>query len=132
EEMTVICSAEQYENARARLNEQVRVIEMSTNESWVQDKGAFYLINDNGGIRGVQFGFNGYGGVNEGLYFPWDLDMQVVEKLCELVDVASYQGSECVWEGGVIQVEGTGTIVINEQCRLNPNRKGEMCKKEVE
>lgn len=132
EEMTVICSAEQYENARARLNEQVRVIEMSTNESWVQDKGAFYLINDNGGIRGVQFGFNAYGGLNEGLYFPWDLDMQFAQKLFELDNIDFYNASDFVLEGGATQVDGEGTIILTEQCNLNPNRNGDMSKKEVE
>lgn len=54
EEMTVVCSACQYENARARLSDKVRVVEISTNESWARDKGALYVINDEGEMRGVR------------------------------------------------------------------------------
>ncbi|GIN19502.1 MAG TPA: agmatine deiminase [Bacillus bacterium] len=132
EEMTVICSAAQYENARARLSEKVRVVEMSTNESWVQDKGAFYVINDKGEMRGVQFGFNAYGGLEEGLYFPWDLDQQFAQKLFELENIDSYDAKHFILEGGATQVDGEGTIILTEQCNLNPNRNGDMSKEEVE
>ncbi|MGN7399115.1 agmatine deiminase [Cytobacillus praedii] len=132
EEMTVICSAAQYENARVRLSEKVRVIEMSTNESWAQDKGAFYVINDDGEIRGVQFGFNAYGGLQGGLYFPWDLDKQFAQKLFELENIDSYDARHFILEGGATQVDGEGTIILTEQCNLNPNRNDNMTKEEVE
>ena len=46
EPLTVLCSAAQYENCRARLPEEIRVIEMSTDDAWTQDKGPSFVIND--------------------------------------------------------------------------------------
>jgi len=132
EEMTVICSAEQYENARSRLSQKVRVVEMSTNEAWAQDKGAFYVTDDTGSIRGVQCGFNAYGGLNGGLYFPWDLDKQFAQKLFEIDNIDSYDAKHFIIEGGATQFDGEGTLILTEQCNLNPNRNGEMSREEVE
>lgn len=132
EDMTVICSAAQYENARARLSDKVRVVEISTNESWVQDKGAFFVVNDKGETRGVHFGFNAYGGLCAGLYFPWDLDRQFGQKLFEMENLDYYDARHFILEGGATQVDGEGTIILTEQCNLNPNRNEGMSKEEVE
>ena len=41
-------SAAQYQNARARLPEHIRVVEMSANDAWVRDCGPTFLVNDAG------------------------------------------------------------------------------------
>jgi len=132
EECTVVCSAEQYENARARLSDRVRVVEITTNEAWVQDKGAFFIVNNKGDARGVQFGFNAYGGLQGGLYFPWDRDRQFAQKLFNIERIDYYDASHMVLEGGATQTDGEGTLILTEQCNLNPNRNGSMTKEEVE
>ena len=38
EALTVFCSADQYENARARLPEEVRVVEMTIDDAWADRK----------------------------------------------------------------------------------------------
>lgn len=132
EECTVICSADAYEDCRARLSDRVRVVEMTTNAAWTQDKGVFYVINDKGEMRGVHFGFNAYGGLEEGLYFPWNYDQQFGEKLFQLDKLDYYDARHFILEGGATQVDGEGTIILTDQCNLNPNRNGNMSRKEVE
>lgn len=133
EEVRVICSAAQYENARARLPEEVRVIEMSTDDSWAQDKGPFYVINDKGDIRGVDWGFNAYGGLDEGLYFPWKLDSQFAQKLLELENIDRYDATaKLILEGGATQVDGEGTLIITENSVFNDNRNPGMTRDEIE
>ena len=43
------------------------------------------------GVRAVDWTFNAWGGLVDGLYFPWDLDDQVAQKVCEIERVDSYR-----------------------------------------
>ena len=51
EPVTMCVSAAQYQNARARLPEHIRVVEMSANDAWVRDCGPTFLVNDAGELR---------------------------------------------------------------------------------
>lgn len=58
EPVTMCVSAAQYQNARARLPEHIRVVEMSANDAWVRDCGPTFLVNDAGELRAVDWEFN--------------------------------------------------------------------------
>lgn len=66
--VTMLVSAEQYDNAVSRLPDDIRVLEVSTDDSWMRDIGASYVVNDNGERRGVDWEFNAWGGFVDGLY----------------------------------------------------------------
>ena len=70
EKMTVVVSPSQYQNARARLPEDIRVVEMVNDDAWIRDCGPTFLVNDKGGLRAVDWTFNAWGGLVDGLYFP--------------------------------------------------------------
>lgn len=129
--VTMVVSADQFENARAQLPEQVRVVEMSTNDSWMRDIGASYVVNDDGDRRGVDWVFNAWGGLVDGLYFPWDQDDLVAQKICGFYGDNSYR-APIVLEGGSIHVDGDGTAYTTEECLLHPSRNPEMNKEEIE
>ena len=109
EKVTMCVSAGQYQNARARLPEEIRVVEVSSNDAWVRDCGPTFLVNGQGGLRAVDWTFNAWGGLYDGLYFPWDKDDQVAQKICEMADVDSYRTEGFVLEGAetIDAVEGT-------------------------
>ena len=130
--LTVICSADQYENARTRLPEEVRVIEMTTDDAWAQDKGPFFVVDDKGDQRGVTWGWNAYGGLEGGLYFPWKRDAEFATKLLDLEDVDRYDARGMVFEGGAMQIDGEGTLIVTENSVLNHNRNPHLNKTEVE
>lgn len=132
EPVTVFCSADQYENARARLPEECRVVEMTVDDSWAQDKGPFFVVNDKGEERGVTWGWNAYGGLEGGLYFPWKRDAEFATKLLDLENVDRYDARDMVWEGGAEQVDGEGTLIVTENSILNHNRNPHLTKDEVE
>lgn len=48
------------------------VYEMLNNDVWVCDCGLLFVINDYGEICGVDWIFNVWGGLVDGLYFFWD------------------------------------------------------------
>ena len=132
EKVTMCVSAGQYQNARARLPEEIRVVEVSSNDAWVRDCGPTFLVNGQGGLRAVDWTFNAWGGLYDGLYFPWDKDDQVAQKICEMVDVDSYRTEGFVLEGGSIHVDGEGTVLTTEMCLLSPGRNPDLSKAEIE
>lgn len=132
EQVTVCVNREQYENARAMLDNDIRVVEVSSNDSWMRDIGPSFVINDKGDVRGVDWRFNAWGGLDEGLYFPWDQDQLVKQKVMEIENIDRYNAKHFVLEGGAIHVDGEGTVITTEQCVLNANRNGDMPKEEVE
>ncbi len=131
EPVTVGVSAGQYQNARARLLPQVRLVDMTSNDAWMRDCGPTFLVGPKARRRGVDWTFNAWGGLNGGLYFPWDRDDEVAQKVLELEGAERYR-APFVLEGGAIHVDGQGTCLTTEECLLNPNRNPHFSREEVE
>lgn len=132
EPVTMGVSSGQFLNARNMLPDHIRVVEISNNDAWIRDCGPTFVINDEGGVRGVDWEFNAWGGLNGGLYFPWDLDAQVAQKVLQIEGVDRYKTNDFILEGGSIHVDGEGTLITTEECLLNPNRNPDLSKEEIE
>lgn len=130
EKMTVGVSSAQFKNARAKLPEHIRVVEISYNDSWIRDSGPIF-VNNGKEVRAVDWDFNAWGGLTEGIYFPWDLDDLVPRKVAEIEWLDCYKAN-MVLEGGAITVDGEGTLITTAQCLLNPNRNPDLTKEEIE
>lgn len=130
ERVTMGVSAGQFQNARQMLPGQIRVVELSYNDSWMRDCGPTFVTNGEV-IRAVDWDFNAWGGLDGGLYFPWDLDDLVARKVAEIEWVDRYK-APLVLEGGSIHVDGQGTLLTTEECLLNPNRNPHLSKSEIE
>ena len=131
EKVTVCASEKQYENARRMLPDNIRVVEMSSNDSWARDYAPTFVTNGKE-IRGVNWRFNAWGGLYDGLYFPWDKDDKMARKLCDLYDKDMYDAGDFVLEGGSIHVDGEGTCITTEACLLSGGRNPDMTKEEIE
>lgn len=130
--VTMLVNAGQYKNARARLSEKIRVIEMSSNDAWCRDTGPSFLVNDKGERRACDWSFNAWGGLVDGLYFPWEMDDAVAEKICELTDTDSYRLDDFILEGGSIHVDGEGTVLTTEMCLLSEGRNHNLSRQQIE
>lgn len=132
EPVTVLVSAHQWEHARATLPDAVQVAEMTTDDAWCRDTGPTFVVDRRTGeLRGVDWVFNAWGGLEGGLYFPWDQDDLVAAKVCDLEGVARYR-APLVLEGGSIHVDGEGTCLTTEECLLNRNRNPGLTRAEIE
>ncbi len=131
EPVTMGVNHRQFENARRMLPSSVRVVEISNNDSWMRDCGPTFVIDGRGGVRGVDWGFNAWGGLNGGLYFPWDLDEAVPRKVLEIGSLDRYK-APLILEGGSIHVDGEGTLLTTEECLLNANRNPQLSRREIE
>lgn len=132
EHVTVGVSDEQYINARHMLPDDVEVIEISSNDSWIRDSGPTFVVNDDGQLRGVDWTFNAWGGLVDGLYFPWDKDDRVAQKVIDLERTDRYRLDDFVLEGGAIHVDGEGTLITTEECLLSKGRNPQLSKGQIE
>lgn len=132
EDVTMCVSKSQYLAAREALDSKVRVVEMSNDDSWMRDVGPSFVINDQGTVRGVDWRFNAWGGLLDGLYFPWDKDDQVAKKVCEIENIDYYSLESFILEGGSIHTDGQGTVIATEACLLDESRNPQMTRAEIE
>jgi len=131
EPVTMGVNHSQYQNARQMLPPEVRIIELSNNDSWMRDCGPTFLTDGRGGVRGIDWMFNAWGGLYNGLYFPWDLDDAVAGKVLEIERVPRYK-APLVLEGGSIHVDGEGTCLTTAECLLSPGRNPDLTQDDIE
>jgi agmatine deiminase len=131
EPVSVVASRCQWDHARTVLPSEVRVVEMTTNDAWVRDSGPTFVIDHEGHRRAVDWRFNAWGGLEGGLYFPWDQDDLVARKVLDIEGTDRYR-APMVLEGGSIHVDGEGTLLATEECLLNPNRNPTLGRAEIE
>lgn len=132
EEVTMLVAPEQYETARAMLPPEVRLVEMGTDDSWARDVCPTFVRNAEGTVRGIDWGFNAWGGLVDGLYFPWDKDNHAARKVCDLYRADCYDSRDFILEGGSIHSDGEGTILTTESCLCSAGRNPDMTKAEIE
>jgi agmatine deiminase len=131
EPVTVAVSAAQYEHCRSMLSSSIRVVEMSSDDAWMRDIGPSFLVDGDGGRRGVDWRFNAWGGLDGGLYSEWERDERVAHKILELEGAERYR-APIVLEGGSIHVDGQGTVISTEECLLHPNRNPGLSREQIE
>ena len=111
EPVTVGVSAGQYENANLQLSHPgIRVIELSSDDAWVRDTGPTFVTNGQGGVRGVDWTFNAWGGFNGGLG-EWHGDMN------PFADEGIIHGGMCAdgdaWHRGLLLGIVQNGLVLN-------------------
>ncbi|XP_057951467.1 agmatine deiminase [Malania oleifera] len=139
EPVTVCASAAQWANARTQLPQNIRVVEMSMNDSWFRDTGPTFVVSKRSStpgtlkqkLAGIDWNFNSWGGVDDGCYKDWSSDLLVARKILEIENIPRFPQS-IVLEGGSIHVDGEGTCLTTEECLLNKNRNPNLTKKQIE
>ena len=124
-------SQRQLETAVKLLPPPITLVKMDSNDAWMRDVGPTFVTNTTGELRGVDWGFNAWGGLKGGLYSPWDKDEQVAGSVLENQGLGGYK-APFILEGGAIHTDGQGTLITTEECLLNPNRNPSLSKKEIE
>lgn len=122
----------QIENARNILDECVEVIAIPSDDAWVRDCGPSFIVNKDGNKRAVSWEFNAWGGLVDGLYYPWDNDNAIAEEICKIADVDFYKTEGFVLEGGSFHVDGEGTVLTTEMCLLSEGRNPKLNKEQIE
>ncbi len=131
EPVAVCASSRQLEKARSLLPADIHIIEMESDDAWMRDVGPTFIVNRQGEIRGIDWEFNAWGGLDGGLYYPWERDNLVASGVLESENLKRYK-APLILEGGSIHVDGEGTLLTTEECLLNQNRNPDLSKADIE
>ena len=112
-----------------RKREQLLIVPPPSNDTWARDHGFITLVNDKGGVRLLDFQFNGWGEK-----FPAEIDNTLNRRI---YDAGHVQGEyvdhlDFVLEGGSIESDGKGTIFTTACCLLAPHRNQPLTQQEIE
>ena len=78
-------------------------------------------LSDNG-YANVDWQFNAWGGMVDGLYAHWEKDNAAARAICAALGMDCYDAQHFVLEGGSIHSDGEGTILATEACLLSRGR----------
>jgi agmatine deiminase len=137
EPVKVIATGAALADARDRLRgvAHVECIDIPTNDSWLRDTGPVFLSPRQQGMKGqgtsrpvaVCWEWNAWGGK----YPPWDLDAKVSRAIASRLGMTVVSPG-VVLEGGAIETDGEGTLLVNHRCVDDPKRNPGMSRGELE
>jgi agmatine deiminase len=127
EPLIMVCDPAQEAEARRSCGEDVEILPLPIDDSWVRDNGPIFVRDGGGHLALVHFRFNSWGG----RFRPYDKDAAVPRHIASYLGIRRYE-APFVLEGGSFFVDGEGTLITTEQCLLNPNRNPTMSRQQIE
>lgn len=128
EPVTVLVDPAEMNAAKQYVSQQVELVEAPLNDAWMRDIGPTFVHAADGSVAAVDWVFNGWGGQD---WARWDRDAKIGATVAELAGV-ELVSSPLVNEGGGIQVDGEGTVLVTETVQLDPGRNPAATKAGVE
>jgi len=132
ETVTIGVLSEELARARAILRSEIRVLPMDYDDAWARDCGPTFVVNAQGELRGVDWTFNAWGGVEHGAYHPWQKDDAVAQAISAVEGCDFCYRSPLVTEGGAILADGQGTVIVTEPSLIGSGRNQGLGKTEIE
>lgn len=114
--------------AKKHLAGAVELVIAPLNDAWMRDIGPSFVLGENGELGAVNYVFNGWGAQS---WARWDKDQHIGKIVADLAG-ATLINSEMVNEGGGIQVDGTGRVIVTDTVQLDPGRNPGWTKAQVE
>jgi agmatine deiminase len=127
EPVTMLAPSDYVADVSVRVGPGVGCLPMAHSDSWTRDTAPTFVIDGKGGLAGVDWGFNAWGG----LYPDHGDDAALAAGLLDHLDVARYQ-APLIAEGGALHSDGEGTLLAVEATLVNDNRNPGKSRAEVE
>lgn len=127
EPVTMLAPPADVERCRSRLGDSVEVLPVAIDDSWLRDSGPNFVVDNEGRLAASLFHFNAWGQKHR----PWGKDAAVGHRIAEYLGIATYT-STIYMEGGGVNVDGCGTLLVTEQNVLNDNRNPDLSRSEAE
>ncbi|MCV7067205.1 agmatine deiminase family protein [Mycolicibacterium farcinogenes] len=128
EPVTMLVDPAELAVAKRYVSHDVELVEAPLNDAWMRDIGPTFVHADDGSVAAVDWTFNGWGAQD---WARWDRDAKVGAIVGELAGVTVVP-SALVNEGGGIQADGQGTVLVTETVQLDPGRNPGATKASVE
>jgi len=127
EPVTVIARPDNVASVSLKCGGGVNILSMDHDDAWMRDNGPTFLTRDDGLVAGVAWRWNAWGR----LYKDFDRDAKVGRALLDHLGLPAFD-APLVMEGGSFHTDGEGTLLVTEQCLLNPNRNPDLDKQQIE
>ncbi len=111
----VVCHDPDYVRSKFLLHRNLHFVQSATNDTWARDCSAISVYENDKALL-LDFTFNAWGGK-----FEATLDNALSRNLCDYYD-APIQTIDFILEGGGIESNGKGTLLITSECVFNANR----------
>ena len=109
------------EEVKGKLDGRIQVIYTDYDDIWTRDIAPNFVTNGHK-LRAVCWGFNAWGGLEEGAYYPWDKDAYFAKDISKKLSYEKYLVNDIILEGGAILTDGEGTLLTTKSVLLNSNR----------
>ncbi|MCU1567043.1 MAG: agmatine deiminase, partial [Pseudarthrobacter sp.] len=126
--VTMVVDPDDVRTAATYLHPDVEVLAAPLNDAWMRDIGPTFVLDGDGRLGAVDWVFNGWG-VQD--WAQWDKDALIAGEVAGRSG-ARHIVSALVNEGGGIQVDGEGTVLITESVQLDPGRNPGLTRADVE
>ncbi|UVK52543.1 agmatine deiminase family protein [Mesorhizobium sp. AR02] len=126
EPVTMAAPAAEHELAARLCGPKVELVDIATDDMWMRDSGPVFVRADDGTVAAVDFGFNGWGD-KQAHASDAGIAAKVVQHLNVPRHVAAIRG-----EGGGIEYDGDGTLLLAESCWVNDNRNPGLSRADIE
>jgi len=105
---------------------EVGLLEIPTDDMWARDSGPVFLRDNNSRIAVLDLNFNGWGGKQR-----HQSDKKISASIAKELGCPHIR-TRIVGEGGGIEYDGEGTLILTESCWVNDNRNPGMTRSEIE
>ncbi len=111
----VVCDDIKYVRSRFDIQTNISFVQLPSNDTWARDCSAITVYEDDKPLL-LDFEFTAWGGK-----FEAGLDNALSQKLSTFYN-APMEKVDFILEGGAIESNGKGTLLITSECVFNPNR----------
>ena len=105
----------------------VDVVVVPSDDSWTRDTAPTFVVDGRGGLAGVDWRFNAYGG----LYEEYGRTRGMARRILDLLGARRF-AAPLVLEGGAVHVDGEGTVLTTTEVVLDPRRNPGLERDEAE
>lgn len=123
---------ERVESVRKIAPPGIEAVGIEYDDIWVRDTGPTFVVAEQPDtLRSVTWRFNAWGG----LYQPFTRDLAIPREISADAfgrEMRDRYAAPIVLEGGALHVDGQGTVMLTEECVLNPNRNPGMTREQAE
>ena len=127
EPVTMVCSPVEMAEASLTCGPGIDLVPIPLSDGWMRDIGPTFVTDGAGGIAGIDWIFNGWGG----LHNEFALDAEVAAAVAKVRKCPAFE-APIVLEGGAFSGDGAGTLLVTEECLLDPGRNPGRTKAEIE
>ncbi|MGH3518635.1 MAG: agmatine deiminase family protein [Haloechinothrix sp.] len=130
EPVTVVAGIGQAAAAKALVHPDVEIVEAPLDDAWMRDSGPTFVHDGQSpsGMAAVDWVFNGWGAQD---WAAWDQDDLLAGRIAELTGHEAHR-SALTMEGGGLQVDGEGTVLLTDTVQLDPRRNPGWTREQVE